>query len=44
MGGVDAVRWANDNTRVDMKQIHEQVSVMWKQIKVLEAKVRGLTD
>jgi hypothetical protein len=43
MGGVDAARLVNDNTREGMKQMREQVSVMWKQVKALEAKVRGIT-
>jgi hypothetical protein len=43
MGGVDAVRQANDNTRADVIQMREQMSVMWKQIKTLEARVRGIT-
>jgi chromosome segregation ATPase len=43
MGGVDAVRQANDNTRADLVQMREQMSVMWKQIKTLEARVRGIT-
>jgi hypothetical protein len=43
MGGVDAVRQANDNTRADLIQMREQMSVMWKQIKTLEARVRGIT-
>jgi chromosome segregation ATPase len=43
MGGVDAARQANDNTRADVTQMREQMSVMWKQIKTLEARVRGIT-
>jgi hypothetical protein len=43
MGRVDAVRQANDNTRADLVQMREQMSVMWKQIKTLEARVRGIT-
>jgi hypothetical protein len=43
MGGVDAARLAKDSTREDMKQMREQVSVMWKQIKALEAKARAIT-
>jgi methyl-accepting chemotaxis protein len=43
MGGVDAMRKANDTTRADMIQMREQMSVMWKQIKALEAQVRGIT-
>lgn len=43
MGGVDAARQANDNTRADVTQIREQMSVMWKQIKQLESRVRDIT-
>jgi len=43
MGSVDAVRLANENTRADMTLLREQVSVMWKQIKRLESRVRDIT-
>ncbi|MGD0106178.1 MAG: hypothetical protein ABSC06_19375 [Rhodopila sp.] len=43
MGGVDAARQANDNKRVDVTQMREQMSIMWKQIKRLEEKVRSVT-
>jgi hypothetical protein len=43
MGSVEAVRKANDNTRAHMTQMQEQMSVMWKQIKRLESRVRDIT-
>lgn len=43
MDGVDAARQANDNTRADVTQMREQMSVMWKQIKAPQAQVRGIT-
>jgi stress response protein YsnF len=42
MGAVDAVQRANDNTREMVRLQGEQLSVMWRQIKALEAKVREI--
>jgi hypothetical protein len=43
MGAVDAVKRANDNTREDLRTLGEQVTVMWRQLKSLEARVRDIT-
>ncbi len=43
IGAVDAVHRANDNTRDLVRQQGEQMSVMWRQLKTLEARVRGIT-
>jgi uncharacterized coiled-coil DUF342 family protein len=43
IGSVDAARKANDNTRSDVTQMREQMSVMWRQIKQLESRVRDIT-
>jgi hypothetical protein len=42
MGAVDMARMVNDNTREDVKQMREQLSVMWKQLKKAEADIREL--
>ena len=39
MGAVDAARLVNDNTRDDVKQMREQMSVMWRQLKAVQARV-----
>jgi chromosome segregation ATPase len=39
MGAVDSARLANDNTREDVKQMREQMSVMWRQLKAVQARV-----
>ncbi len=42
MGAVDMAREVNDNTRADLKQMREQMSIMWKQLKRLQTDVDGL--
>ena len=42
LGGVEAVRRDNEDMRSDLRQMREQMSVMWKQLKALEAKVREM--
>ena len=39
MGAVDSARQANDNTREDLKQMREQMSVMWRQLKAVQVRV-----
>nr|WP_294546671.1 hypothetical protein [uncultured Rhodopila sp.] len=39
MGAVGAARQANDETRVDLRQMREQMSVMWRQLKAVQARV-----
>jgi len=43
IGAADTVRRANDNTRADLRTLNEQVNIMWRQIKTLEARVRDIT-
>ena len=43
MGSTEAVQRVNDTTRADLRTLGEQVSIMWKQIKRLEGRVRGIT-
>ncbi len=43
MGAADAMQRANDNTRELVRLQGDQLSIMWKQIKTLEARVRDLT-
>jgi chromosome segregation ATPase len=43
MGSTEAAQRVNDNTRADLRTLGEQVSVMWKQIKRLESRVRDIT-
>jgi hypothetical protein len=43
MGAADAVHRANENTRADLRGLQEQVSVMWRQLKTVEARVRQLS-
>src|ERR1019366_6906923 len=43
MGAVDAMQRANDNTRELVRAQGEQMTVMWRQLKNLEAKVREIT-
>lgn len=43
MGAVDAMQRANDNTRELVRSQGDQMNVMWRQLKNLEAKVRGIT-
>ena len=40
MGRADAATRANDNTREELRGLNDQVSMMWRQMKRLEAKVR----
>jgi chromosome segregation ATPase len=42
MGAVEAVERANDNTRADVRSLHEQMSIMWKQIKRLQTEMREI--
>jgi hypothetical protein len=42
MGAVDMAREVNDNTRNDVKQMREQLSVMWKQLKRAQDDIREL--
>ena len=42
-GTADAAHRANDNTREQLSLLREQVSVMYQQIKRLEARVREIT-
>nr|WP_294517188.1 hypothetical protein [uncultured Rhodopila sp.] len=39
MGAVDSARHVNDNTREDLKQMREQMSVMWRQLKAVQVRV-----
>jgi gamma-glutamylcyclotransferase (GGCT)/AIG2-like uncharacterized protein YtfP len=39
IGAVDAARLANENTRDDLPALREQVSVMWRQLKAVQARV-----
>ncbi|WP_428485950.1 hypothetical protein [Rhodopila sp.] len=43
MGAADAMQRANDNTRELVRLQGEQMSVMWRQLKNLQAKVREIT-
>src|ERR1019366_6550894 len=43
MGAVDAMQRANDNTRELVRAQGEQMTVMWRQLKNLEANVREIT-
>lgn len=43
MGAVDAMRRLNETTREDLRSLHEQVSVMWRQLKAVQATVREIT-
>ncbi len=43
MGAVDAMQRANDNTRELVRSQGEQLNIMWRQLKSLEAKVREIT-
>jgi chromosome segregation ATPase len=43
MGAADAAQRVNDNTREDLRSLREQVSVMWRQLKAVEARVREIT-
>jgi predicted nucleic acid-binding Zn-ribbon protein len=43
MGAADAAFRVNENTREDVRALREQVSVMWRQLKTVEAKVRQIT-
>jgi hypothetical protein len=42
MGAVDTVRRANDTTRDDVKQMREQLSVMYRRMLSIEADIREL--
>jgi hypothetical protein len=42
MGGVDAARQANDNTREDVKLMRERMSVMYRRMLAIEADIREL--
>jgi chromosome segregation ATPase len=42
MGAVEAVERANDNTRADVRSLHEPMSIMWKQIKRLQTEMREI--
>lgn len=42
MGAVDQVERINENTRSDMRQMREQMSVMWKQLKQAQEDIRTL--
>ena len=44
MGAVDMVRQVNDNTRADVTQMREQISVMWKQLKQAQDDIRALKE
>ncbi len=43
MGTADAMQKANDNTRELVRLQGEQLTVMWRQLKDLQAKVREIT-
>ncbi len=43
MGAADAMQRANDNTRELVRLQGEQLTIMFRQIKRLEEKVRGIT-
>jgi methyl-accepting chemotaxis protein len=43
LGAADAAQRANDNTRELVRSQGEQLNVMWRQLKALEAKVREIT-
>ena len=43
MGAASAMQRANDNTRELVRQQGEQMNVMWRQLKNLEARVRDIT-
>jgi chromosome segregation ATPase len=40
MGAVEGVERANENTRADVRTLQGQMSIMWKQIKQLQAEMR----
>ncbi len=42
MGAVDQVERINENTRSDVRQMREQMSVMWKQLKQAQEDIRTL--
>jgi hypothetical protein len=42
MGAVDQVERVNENTRSDVRQMREQMSVMWKQLKQAQEDIRTL--
>jgi len=44
MGAADAAQRVNENTREDLRSLREQVSVMWRQLKAVEARVREISD
>ena len=45
MGAVDAMpRQVNDNTREDLKQMREQMSVMWRQLKAVQVRVDEISS
>jgi peptidoglycan hydrolase CwlO-like protein len=44
MGAVDMARQVNDNTRADVTQMREQISVMWKQLKQAQDDIRALKE
>ena len=43
MGAADAAQRVNDNTREDLRALREQVTIMWRQLKAVEAQVRNLS-
>jgi uncharacterized coiled-coil DUF342 family protein len=42
MGAVDQIERVNETTRADVRQLREQVSVMWKQLKQAQQDIREL--
>jgi len=42
MGAVDQARKANDNTREDVKQMRDQLAVMYRRMLSIEANLREL--
>ena len=42
MGAADAAMRVNDNTRADLRSLQEQVMVMWRQLKAVQARVREI--
>ena len=43
MGAADAMQRANDNTRELVRSQGEQMSVIWRQLKALQERVRSIT-
>jgi chromosome segregation ATPase len=42
MGALDQVERINENTRADVRQMREQMTIMWKQLKAAQADIREL--